>query len=566
MLSGDALSQWLQQQHTRAIRGSLVRLGPSGLPQVSSTVDSHPLRVLLPVLRGGQAAVARVVVDGTQSPQLALRVQAVSSQAERVRQMERLVTMLTVAETTRAGPARYPAVLAVLESFVMALPADQVPLAAAGTGHELWCEVMPWCPTNLAHARDDVLAAGPSAALARLVPLVHTVHAIHEHLNVVHRDITPNNVLLDPAGRLLLADWGIAHTVGAGQTSTRTELIGNRGFSLPPEMLVGDQSVGRYTDAWYLGSLLVWLFTGQPPGPRHGPAMLPGGMPGGQAGAGLDVVARGLCTPDPRQRMGLAEAAHRLDQLRGAGPSEWGPAVPAPPAPQSSATVTLAVAPATPPPPQAVRRWKAFWVPVAVAVALVVVAVGAAAGWRLAHPTNVEPRTGASTSTGPPAKPSCWDDLSAGRCPDVDVWDLGGAFPVKPEVRPPDCSGRDIEDTPGDPSGNWLMTCEWTSETGDQSRAVSLEWFRDTESVAEHYRVHSMFEDTDNNAPPFPDGPDGPVYYRTAGPGILVAYCYAELPVCLETQGDPKVIERTLERFMSLTSREAARLAQSYSR
>ncbi|MCL2849640.1 MAG: phosphotransferase, partial [Micrococcales bacterium] len=235
MLSGDALSQWLQQQHITVVRGSLVRLGPSRLPQVSAGVDSHPIRVLLPVLRGGQAAVARAVVDGTQGPELALRVQAISSQTERARQTQRLVTMLTIAEQTRANPVRYPSVLAVLESFVMVVPGDQLPVGTTAAQHELWCDVMPWCPTSLARARDDVLAPGPSAAVARLAPLVRTVHAVHEHLSIVHRDITPNNVLVDPAGRLLLADWGIAHTVTAGQTSTSTELVGNRGFSLPPE-------------------------------------------------------------------------------------------------------------------------------------------------------------------------------------------------------------------------------------------------------------------------------------------------------------------------------------------
>ena len=535
------------------IRGSVVRLAPSGLPQVSSTLDSHPIRVLLPVLRGGQAAVARAVLDGTQGPDLALRVQAVSSQAERGRQMERLVTMLTVAEATRADPVRYPAVLPVLESFVLALPGDQVPVAHPDARYELWCDVMPWCRTSLAHARDEVLASGPSAAVARLLPLVLTVQAVHEHLNVVHRDITPNNVLVDPSGRLLLADWGIAHTVAPGQTSTRTELVGNRGFSLPPEMLAGDQTVGRYTDAWYLGSLLVWLFTGQP---RYSPGVLPGG----RAGAELDDVARGLCAPDPRQRTPLAEAAYRLDRLRLAGPSDWEPARLSRPQDSPTASLTGAPAGAPEPTPQAVRPRRRLWWTVGVAAGLVVVAVAAVAAWRLTHRDDAHGAVETSTA------PSCWDDLGAGRCPAIDSGELMGTFPVRPEVRPPECSEYDVdyEADPG-PTSSWLLECEWPQETGDESRAVYLQWYRDSAAVAEHFRAHDMPEGA-ADAPPFSDGPDGPVYSRTVGPGIDVAYCYAELPVCLETSGDPEVIAKTLDRFTSLTSREAHRLLVSYTR
>jgi len=562
VLSGDALSQWLQRQHTGVVQGSLVRLTSAGLPQVSSAADSHAIRVLLPVLRGGQAAVARAVVDGTQSPELALRVQAVSSQAERVRQMQRLVTMLTVAEKTRAEPARYPAVLAVLESFVLTVPADQLPAASRVTQHELWCDVMPWCRTSLSSARDDVLAAGPSAAIARLLPLVLTVHAVHEDLNVVHRDITPNNVLVDSAGRLLLADWGIAHTVAAGQTSTRTELVGNRGFSLPPEMLAGDQGVGRYTDAWYLGSLLVWLFTGTPPGPQHGTGWLPGGLPTGAAGAELERVARGLCAEDPHRRTGLAEAGFRLDRLRHARPSDWGPpAAPAQPAPSSATSHTgsrTVTSPAAPASPAVVRQWSKFWWPVAAAVAVAVVAVGVLVGWRAMHSTK-EPAT-ASTPT------ECWDDLSAGRCPDIPALSLGTAFPVQPEVRPPLCGDQDIdyESSPGDPGPNWLISCEWPGENGNESRFVYLQWFRDAEAIAEHYRIHDMPENIED-APVFPNRPDGPVYFREVNTGVMVAYCYSVIPVCLETEGGMDVVERTLARFLSLTDREALRLAESVS-
>ena len=73
-------------------------------------------------------------------------------------------------------------------------------------------------------------------------------------------------------------------------------------------MLAGDPSVGRYTDAWYLGSLLAWMLTGQPPGSQHGPQWLPPGLPAGPVGDQVTAVVRALCCPDPRGRMDLGQA------------------------------------------------------------------------------------------------------------------------------------------------------------------------------------------------------------------------------------------------------------------
>jgi len=305
--SGDVLSQWLQHKHGSVVQGSLVSLSRGGLLRVSSE-QSRAVQVLLPVMHGGQAAVARAVDQAGTS--LALRVQAVSSDSEKARQMERLVNMTTVAEAARAQPQRFPAVLPVHESFVLVVPGADMPTTAPQAEYELWCDIMAWCPNDLNGWAKAVPVGSrqPAVVLRAFVPLLATVCSVHQDLGIVHRDITPNNVLVDEHGRLLLADWGIAHGIAADQTSTYTQLIGNRGFSLPPEMLAGDPSVGRYTDAWYLGSLLAWMLTGAPPGPQHGPEWLPPGLPSGPLGDQVTTVIQALCCPDPRGRADLGQA------------------------------------------------------------------------------------------------------------------------------------------------------------------------------------------------------------------------------------------------------------------
>ncbi len=319
VLAGDVLSQWLQHRNGAVLRGSLIRLSPAGLLRVSTADDSRPVRVLLPVLHGGQAAVARAEfadVGEGRSPELALRAQAVSSEEEKLRQMERLLSMLSVVTAARQQPETYPAVLPVAESFVVTVPGSQIPTTAPLDEYELWCDVMAWCGANLAERqRADGLAARElDVVVRRLLPVFATVHAVHENLGVIHRDITPNNVLVDSMGRLQLADWGIAHVLASDKTSTYTQRAGNMGYALPPETGRGDKAIGRYTDAWYLGCLLVWMLTGQLPGPE-GADQLPAGLPVGPVGDQLDVVVRGLCQPDPRQRMTLPEASARLRAL-----------------------------------------------------------------------------------------------------------------------------------------------------------------------------------------------------------------------------------------------------------
>ena len=331
MLSGDVLSQWLQRRHGSVVQGPLVSLSRSGLLRVSDSQLSRPVQVVLPVVHGGQAAVVRAVDDA--GAQLALRVQAVSSAEEKSRQMDRLVNMTTVAVAARERPDRFPAALPVVESFVLVVPGNEIAVTGGEPEYELWCDLMAWCPGDLNDWAGAVPVADrqPGVVLGAFVPVLATVRAVHEDLGIVHRDITPNNVLVDEQGRLLLADWGIAHGLAADQTSTYTQLVGNRGFSLPPEMLAGDPSVGRYTDAWYLGSLLSWMLTGQPPGPQHGPQWLPPGLPGGPVGQQVQAVVRGLCWPDPRGRMELGQAQTLLAEAAAGRSSVTGPLVPGAP-------------------------------------------------------------------------------------------------------------------------------------------------------------------------------------------------------------------------------------------
>jgi eukaryotic-like serine/threonine-protein kinase len=90
----------------------------------------------------------------------------------------------------------------------------------------------------------------------------HNVKDEHgEYLNVVHRDISPGNVMIDVLGRVRLVDFGIAR---AQNRLAKTEAGNVKGKFryMAPEQIKG-LSVGPYTDVYSTAILLWELLTGR---------------------------------------------------------------------------------------------------------------------------------------------------------------------------------------------------------------------------------------------------------------------------------------------------------------
>src|SRR4051794_4132462 len=101
-------------------------------------------------------------------------------------------------------------------------------------------------------------------ALGIAVEVARGLAFAHEN-GLVHRDVKPQNVLLNGDGRAKVTDFGIARTVDVdGMTQTGT-VLGTSNY-IAPEQASG-QPVDAHTDVYSLGAVLYELLTGEVPFP-----------------------------------------------------------------------------------------------------------------------------------------------------------------------------------------------------------------------------------------------------------------------------------------------------------
>lgn len=79
---------------------------------------------------------------------------------------------------------------------------------------------------------------------------------------VVHRDVTPSNVIVSKWGRASLIDLGIAREVRS-DLHHDTQILGTRGYAAPEQL--GFAQSDERTDIYALGPLLYFMLTGEDP-------------------------------------------------------------------------------------------------------------------------------------------------------------------------------------------------------------------------------------------------------------------------------------------------------------
>jgi len=168
----------------------------------------------------------------------------------------------------------------------------------------------------------------PNMTATLMVGVLHGLHAAHEAKNdrgeplgIVHRDVTPQNVLVGTDGVARVLDFGVAKAVGRLQTTREGQLKGKLAY-MAPEQLRGTAS--RATDV-YAAAVVLWetltgkrLFAGENEADLFGRVLAGATVPPSHHVPGLppaldEVTMRGL-RMDPAERFATArEMARALE-------------------------------------------------------------------------------------------------------------------------------------------------------------------------------------------------------------------------------------------------------------
>lgn len=210
---------------------------------------------------------------------------------------------------------------------------------------------------------DERGALGLGYALTIVGPVAAALDYAHRQ-GAVHRDIKPQNIMIDVDGRVLLTDFGIAQPPesGSGERLTRTGIFMGTPEYISPEQASAQRVDGR-SDLYSLGIATYEVITGKVPFSGATPQLIvahaqkpppPITTQDSDLPLELDRVMARILAKRPDQR--YASGAEFIDDLRGVVRS-YGIVIAAPrqlaalvPAPAASTDTTVARQPAPAPP------------------------------------------------------------------------------------------------------------------------------------------------------------------------------------------------------------------------
>ena len=148
----------------------------------------------------------------------------------------------------------------------------------------------------------ELIAREGQLPVEQALSLAHQVGralAFAHEAGLVHRDIKPQNVLVDPDGAAKVTDFGIARTLDLDEALTETGTVLGTSHYLAPEQASGEQ-VDERSDQYSLGVVLYELLTGEVP------------YPGPNA---MAVAMRHLRDPIPSVRAKRLDVSPRVDAI-----------------------------------------------------------------------------------------------------------------------------------------------------------------------------------------------------------------------------------------------------------
>jgi serine/threonine protein kinase len=135
--------------------------------------------------------------------------------------------------------------------------------------------VLPWLAMEYVHGdtlevridrclRETGSAFDPERAALCVEAIANGLDAVHS-VDVIHRDIKPNNVLCcgtPPDEAFKISDFGVARPVGLRQTFMQGSM-GTPGYASPEQILMEEKSIGPASDVFSLAATTFSILTGE---------------------------------------------------------------------------------------------------------------------------------------------------------------------------------------------------------------------------------------------------------------------------------------------------------------
>lgn len=219
-----------------------------------SEVRVGPYRVVAELARGGMAAVFLAVRDDDSS-----EVVAIKQIHPHLAHDPEFVAML-MDEARIASQIRHPNVIEIRDYQLGEVGAQNYIAMEYAEGETLSLVIRD------AIARGIKLDYAMSASIgADVAGALHAAHELRgadgQLLEIVHRDVSPQNVILTYLGEIKLTDFGIAKAVGRLQRTQPGEIKGKLAY-MAPEQAYG-RPVDRRSDLYSLGVVLYELALGR---------------------------------------------------------------------------------------------------------------------------------------------------------------------------------------------------------------------------------------------------------------------------------------------------------------
>ena len=88
----------------------------------------------------------------------------------------------------------------------------------------------------------------------------------HAHVRgLIHRDLKPNNIIVDQRNEPFVLDWGLSWKVGSKPDPRIQNIVGTPAYMSPEQARGEELNLTPATDVYSLGAMLYHLVTGKPP-------------------------------------------------------------------------------------------------------------------------------------------------------------------------------------------------------------------------------------------------------------------------------------------------------------